>query len=95
MASVGEQVRDDVGDPVRCTGPIDVERDRADGDVALTELKSWYFFFFDLPDLPESIVHASRWHFFRHFLRDAPRLSRRRRPNATSRRGRSPAQPPG
>jgi pimeloyl-ACP methyl ester carboxylesterase len=33
--------------------------------------KSWYFFFFDLPDLPESVVHASHWHFFRHFLRDA------------------------
>ena len=33
--------------------------------------KSWYFFFFDLPDLPESIVHANHWHFFRHFLRDA------------------------
>jgi len=34
--------------------------------------KSWYFFFFfDLPDLPETIVHANHWHFFRHFLRDA------------------------
>jgi pimeloyl-ACP methyl ester carboxylesterase len=33
--------------------------------------KSWYFFFFDLPELPEVIVHASRWHFFRHFLHDA------------------------
>jgi len=33
--------------------------------------KSWYFFFFDLPDLPESVVHANDWHFFRHFLRDA------------------------
>jgi epoxide hydrolase 4 len=33
--------------------------------------KSWYFFFFDLPALPESIVHADHWHFFRHFLRDA------------------------
>ena len=33
--------------------------------------KSWYFFFFDLPDLPESVVHANRWHFFRHFLHDA------------------------
>ena len=33
--------------------------------------KSWYFFFFDLPDLPESVVHADDWHFFRHFLRDA------------------------
>ena len=33
--------------------------------------KSWYFFFFDLPDLPETVVHADHWHFFRHFLRDA------------------------
>src|SRR5260370_445891 len=33
--------------------------------------KSWYFFFFDLPELRESVVHADRWHFFRHFLRDA------------------------
>jgi epoxide hydrolase 4 len=33
--------------------------------------KSWYFFFFDLPELPEAVVHADRWRFFRHFLRDA------------------------
>jgi pimeloyl-ACP methyl ester carboxylesterase len=33
--------------------------------------KSWYFFFFDLPKLPESVVHADNWHFFRHFLQDA------------------------
>ena len=33
--------------------------------------KSWYFFFFDLPELPETVVHANDWHFFRHFLRDA------------------------
>jgi pimeloyl-ACP methyl ester carboxylesterase len=33
--------------------------------------KSWYFFFFDLPDLPEGVVHANHWHFFRHFLHDA------------------------
>jgi pimeloyl-ACP methyl ester carboxylesterase len=33
--------------------------------------RSWYFFFFDLPDLPESVVHANNWHYFRHFLRDA------------------------
>jgi epoxide hydrolase 4 len=33
--------------------------------------KSWYFFFFDLPDLPEAVVHTNRWHFFRHFLHDA------------------------
>ena len=33
--------------------------------------KSWYFFFFDVPDLPESVVHANDWRFLRHFLRDA------------------------
>ena len=33
--------------------------------------KSWYFFFFDLPKLPEVVVHADNWHFFRHFLEDA------------------------
>jgi epoxide hydrolase 4 len=33
--------------------------------------KSWYFFFFDLPDLPEAVVRADDWRFFRHFLRDA------------------------
>jgi epoxide hydrolase 4 len=33
--------------------------------------RSWYFFFFNIPDLPETVVHADHWHFFRHFLRDA------------------------
>src|SRR5207247_1966814 len=34
--------------------------------------KSWYFFFFfAVPDLPEHVVHANDWHFFRHFLQDA------------------------
>ena len=33
--------------------------------------KSWYFFFFALPGLPEDVVHARDWHFFRHFLDDA------------------------
>ncbi len=33
--------------------------------------RSWYFFFFNIPDLPETVVHANHWHFFRHFLRDA------------------------
>ncbi|HET7017670.1 MAG TPA: alpha/beta hydrolase [Streptosporangiaceae bacterium] len=32
--------------------------------------KSWYFFFFDLPELPESVVRVDDWRFFRHFLRD-------------------------
>ena len=33
--------------------------------------KSWYFFFFNLPEVPENVVEANRWHFFRHFLHDA------------------------
>ena len=33
--------------------------------------KSWYFFFFAMPGLPEDVVHARDWHFFRHFLHDA------------------------
>lgn len=33
--------------------------------------RSWYFFFFDLPDMPEAVVRANDWHFLRHFLRDA------------------------
>ena len=56
--------------------------------------KSWYFFFFDFPDLPEAVVHADHWHFFRHFLRDARPAFTPRRPNATSRPGPSRARPP-
>jgi pimeloyl-ACP methyl ester carboxylesterase len=34
--------------------------------------KSWYFFFFFATrGLPEEIVQARDWHFFRHFLQDA------------------------
>jgi pimeloyl-ACP methyl ester carboxylesterase len=33
--------------------------------------RSWYFFFFAIPGLPESVVHARDWHFFRHFLGEA------------------------
>jgi epoxide hydrolase 4 len=33
--------------------------------------KSWYFFFFAVPGLPEDVVRARDWHFFRHFLQDA------------------------
>jgi epoxide hydrolase 4 len=33
--------------------------------------KSWYFFFFALPGLPEDVVHTRDWHFYRHFLEDA------------------------
>jgi epoxide hydrolase 4 len=34
-------------------------------------LRSWYFFFFTLPWLPERVVRAKRFKFFRRFLRDA------------------------
>ena len=34
-------------------------------------LRSWYFFFFALPGLPERVVSADRFRFFRRFLRDA------------------------
>jgi epoxide hydrolase 4 len=33
--------------------------------------RSWYFFFFQPPDLPERSVRSRNWHFFRNFLRDA------------------------
>ena len=33
--------------------------------------KSWYFFFFAVPGLPEEVVHLRDWHFFRHFLDEA------------------------
>ena len=33
--------------------------------------KSWYFFFFATPGLPEEVVHLREWHSFRHFLEDA------------------------
>jgi len=33
--------------------------------------KSWYFFYFQPPWLPEGTARARHWSFFRHFLRDA------------------------
>ena len=33
--------------------------------------RSWYFFYFQLPDLPERHVRADDWEFFQDFLRDA------------------------
>jgi pimeloyl-ACP methyl ester carboxylesterase len=33
--------------------------------------RSWYFFYFALPGLPEQQVRAGRFRFFRRFLRDA------------------------
>src|SRR5262245_38967352 len=33
--------------------------------------RSWYFFFFALPWLPEAVVRAKRFRFFQRFLRDA------------------------
>jgi epoxide hydrolase 4 len=35
------------------------------------QLRKYWYFFFDLPELPEGVVHADHWRFFRHFLRDA------------------------
>src|SRR5690349_21273477 len=34
-------------------------------------VRSWYFFFFTIPWLPESIVGSRNFHFLRSFLRDA------------------------
>jgi pimeloyl-ACP methyl ester carboxylesterase len=34
-------------------------------------VRSWYFFFFSLPWLPELVVGARNYRFFRRFLRDA------------------------
>ena len=33
--------------------------------------KLWYFFFFQLPALPERVVRAMNWRFFRRYQRDA------------------------
>jgi pimeloyl-ACP methyl ester carboxylesterase len=33
--------------------------------------RSWYFFYFQPPDLPERHVRRNNWQFFRNFLRDA------------------------
>jgi epoxide hydrolase 4 len=33
--------------------------------------RSWYFFFFALPDVPERVVRRDRYRFFQRFLRDA------------------------
>ena len=68
--------------PWRCTTPRSVERLAILNAAHPRKLsqglhhpgqlrKSWYFFFFDLPELPETVVRADRWHFFRHFLSDA------------------------
>jgi epoxide hydrolase 4 len=57
--------------------------------------KSWYFFFFDLPAVPESVVHANQWHFSGTSCTTPARSTRRRRWIAISRRGRSRARQPG
>jgi epoxide hydrolase 4 len=33
--------------------------------------RSWYFFYFQLPDLPEHHLRADSWHFLKEFLGDA------------------------
>ena len=54
--------------------------------------KSWYFFFFNLPDLPESVA-ATLALLPALLARRPPEPIRRRRSITTSRRGHSPAQP--
>jgi pimeloyl-ACP methyl ester carboxylesterase len=56
--------------------------------------RSWYFFFFAVPGLPEEVVHARDWHFFRHFLEDARPRSPTRKSSGTPRRGRSQGRRP-
>ena len=56
--------------------------------------RSWYFFYFALPDLPEHHVRAKDWEFFKHFRATPSRPTRGRRPIATSRRGRRKARRP-
>ena len=47
-------------------------RKLSEGLDTLSQLRrSWYFFFFATPALPEEVVHLRDWHFFRHFLHDA------------------------
>ena len=57
--------------------------------------KSWYFFFFAIPRLPEDVVHARGRHFFRHFLHEANPPYSPQESSATSRPGHSPGRPPG
>ena len=51
--------------------------------------KSWYFFFFDLPDLPETVVRAATGISSGTSCATPTRPTRRRRSTAISRRGRS------
>ena len=57
--------------------------------------KSWYFFFFALPELPESVVHATAGISSGTFWTTPTRRTRRRRSTATSRRGPSQGRQPG
>ena len=58
--------------------------------------KSWYFFFFATPGLPEEVVHLPETGTSSGTsCTTRTRLTRRRRWNATSRRGRSRGQRPG
>ena len=54
--------------------------------------RSWYFFYFQLPGLPERHVREKDWAFLQDFLGDAQPPTRRRRSTATSRRGRNPGR---
>ena len=57
--------------------------------------KSWYFFFFDLPDCPKPSCTPTTGTSSGTSCATPTRPTRRRRSNATSRRGRSRARQPG
>ena len=57
--------------------------------------KSWYFFFFAVPRLPENVVHAGTGTSSDTSWMRRTRLTPHRNSSATSRRGRSPGRPPG
>ena len=57
--------------------------------------KSWYFFFFAVPGLPEEVVHLETGTSSGTSWKTRARRTPTRKSNATSRRGRSPGQRPG
>ena len=55
-------------------------------------LRTWYFFYFQTPKLPERRARRWHWRFFKRFLRDASPSYTEDRSSATSRPGPSPAR---
>ena len=50
-------------------------------------LRTWYFFYFQTPKLPERRARRWHWRFFKRFLRDARPSYTEERSTATSRPG--------